>query len=104
MDEQGNNLVNSIWLMKADKNHKWIVQEIPSGKEIIGVYGNNDSRKSTLIKSLCFILWTPDPNARMCALKNTEKYLKKRNMNKNKSQEYLTEPMISESKWKKLQK
>ena len=59
VDEDGCNLVNSIWLPKNDKNHKWVMQSIPPNKEIIGIYGNNDSKRSSLIKSLGFILWTP---------------------------------------------
>ena len=58
VDEDGKNLVNSVWLPKADRNHKWVMQQIPDGKEIIGIYGNNDSSKSSLIKSLGFVLWT----------------------------------------------
>ena len=59
IDSEGRKLINSVWLPKIDRNHRWIMQPIPKGKEIIGVYGNNDSRKSSLIKSLGFILWSP---------------------------------------------
>ena len=48
VDEDGKNLVNSVWLPKADRNHKWVMQQIPDGKEIIGIYGNNDSSKSSV--------------------------------------------------------
>ena len=52
IDSEGRKLINSVWLPKIDRNHRWIMQPIPKGKEIIGVYGNNDSRKSSLIKQL----------------------------------------------------
>ena len=36
------------------------MQDIPQGKELIGVYGNR-SQDRCYIKSLGFILWTPNP-------------------------------------------
>ena len=63
-DSLGNPLLDFAW-KKEDGNIQWFRQEIPPGKEIIGLYGNRlaGGGSSSWITSLGFIVWSPNPQA-----------------------------------------
>ena len=48
-------------LVCYDDNHgQWITHDIPSGKEIIGIYCNTNKEKLYICR-MGFMLWTPPP-------------------------------------------
>ena len=63
LDDYGNDIIKQAWKDDRSEGLTWIMQDIPKGKEIIGVYGNK-SRDRCYLKSLSFILWTPNPHVR----------------------------------------
>ena len=50
-------LVHLNWLDFNPDIAEWVFQDVPDGKEVIGVYGRKEKE---LIVSLGFILWTPE--------------------------------------------
>ena len=65
IDEQGNYLIDYAL---RDRPGQWITQDIPDGKEIIGLRCNlnkaGDAPNSNCILKLGFLLWTPNPYAK----------------------------------------
>ena len=61
LDAAGNDIVKQAWKDDSSEGLTWVMQDIPKGKEIIGVYGNK-SKDRCYIKSLGFVLWTPNPH------------------------------------------
>ena len=62
--EDGEFLMDQVWL--DNFKSEWIMTPIPAGHEIIGVYGSLDSGdKEAYIQSLGFIVWVPNPNAKV---------------------------------------
>ena len=50
-------LLSEIW--DESEDGEWIYKNIPSGKEIVGVYGNTTS--NPWIEKCGFMLWTTNP-------------------------------------------
>ena len=62
--EDGEFLMDQVWL--DNFKSEWIMIPIPAGHEIIGVYGSLTSGlKEAYIQSLGFIVWVPNPNAKV---------------------------------------
>ena len=59
-DETGSNVVDLEWCHNDDA--KWVIREIPTDSEIIGLYMSKDGN-SEYIQSLGFVIWKPNPNA-----------------------------------------
>ena len=60
LGEGGEILIDQVWLDKP--TNKWVMQEVPEGQEIIGMYGSLTSGQSNAyIQSLGFITWVPNP-------------------------------------------
>jgi len=60
MDENDQIILEETWDPRDEG--KWIIKEIPEGKEIIGVYCNTTEKHC--ISKFGFILWTPNDRAR----------------------------------------
>ena len=58
IDEQGAYVVNLHFKDAGD----WVTQDVPKGKEIIGLQGiKGDTLNGGCFSRLGFILWTPNP-------------------------------------------
>ena len=60
-DGAGIDIVKQAWKDERSEGLTWVMQDIPKGKEIIGVYGNK-SKDRCYLKSLGFVVWTPNPH------------------------------------------
>ena len=58
-DDEGNEVVDITFY--GDGNGDWVEQEIPEGKEIIGMFCSTVKHHD--MTSLGFIVWTPSPMA-----------------------------------------
>ena len=61
LDNEGRCIVDRVWDTLYTDGGDWVTQEIPEGKEIIGVQCN--ATKFGLIPRLGFFLWSPRPSA-----------------------------------------
>ena len=62
--EDGEFIVDHVWF--ENPRNEWVMQDIPSGQEIIGIYGSLTSgNKNAYIQSLGFITWVPNPHAKI---------------------------------------
>ena len=62
--DDGEYLVDQVWF-DSPGNH-WVMQDIPPGQEIIGLYGSLSSgHNNAYIQSLGFIIWVPNPHAKV---------------------------------------
>ena len=59
--EAGKSVVDLVWDNRYHSGGRWVTQEVPEDKEIIGFYCGIEGQY--YIKRLGFILWTPNPNA-----------------------------------------
>ena len=56
--------MDEVWY--DNPRNVWVMQDIPYGQEIIGVYGSLTSGHSNVyIQSLGFIIWVPNPHAKV---------------------------------------